>query len=97
MKYRTPVEKAFEAFFKKDQSLERMHSAQGLTQVVMIITWERKFKATKQDTLYKTEKLSVELSVFPAIPSPYPSKKGSWGVKSCQFRDKHVRKFRKGI
>ena len=77
------VVKKFQVFVKKDQISESMLSYLGFTQFTVILTQERNIKNTWQDTLHKTDQLSIELRIFSVLSSLCPSK----NVKSCKFKD----------
>ena len=77
------VIKKFQVFVKENQLSESMLSYLGFTLFTVILTWERNIKNTWQDTLCKTEQLSVELRIFSVLSSLCSSK----NVKSCKFKD----------
>ena len=74
------VIKKFQVFVKENQLSESMLSYLGFTLFTVILTWERNIKNTWQDTLCKTEQLSVELRIFSVLSSLCSSK----NVKSCK-------------
>lgn len=75
--------KKFQVFVKEDQLSESMLSYLGFTQFTVILTWERNIKNTWQDTLCKTEQLSIELRIFFVLSSLCSYK----NVKSYKFKD----------
>lgn len=77
------VIKKFQVFVKEDQLSESMLSYLGFTQFTVILTGERNIKNSWQDTLRKTEQLSVELRIFSVLSSLCSNK----NVKSCKFKD----------
>ena len=77
------VIKKFQVFVKENQLSESMLSYLGFTLFTVILTWERNIKNTWQDTLCKTEQLSVELRIFSVLSSLCSSK----NVKSCKYKD----------